>query len=165
MKCEEARASISAFLDMELAGVGQQAVFSHLSTCDTCRGFLTEALRVRETAEKEQIVVPEALDRRVFALTERPRVSKERSVQPSPWRRRRLSVPSSFAAGVAMAILVLAVVSGLALLRLGPWAPTGSSAAGASSTYPVVVVYQIPEEEVVAPRPDHPAAHSRHTIE
>ena len=158
MTCDDFQENASRFMDGMLDASGQARLFTHLGTCSDCRSFMASAVRVREAISKDPSTLPVGIDEEFFEqLLSRPvlREVGTRRMQPF-WRREiRFSFPLA-----AAAVLVVALASALfSLLFLRP-SPNGSAfesvfgkGEGTNGRKTVVVIYQLPEEQVITPAP------------
>lgn len=141
MNCNDIQLRISAFVDGELDGGDVPAMFSHLSGCAACQGFLSDALRLRADLRAWEVRAPgEAPDRKGFALkrVERSGGAVRRLIA------QKLEMPFAAAAGIALVLL------GISLFSVSLWL---GGAAERGRQPEVVYMLSLPQVEVHAARP------------
>lgn len=151
MKCEECQPLISIYVDEALDDPRTMEMFSHLSGCPACRGFMRGTLDIRSAiASQPRPVLPLRGRQFTFAAADAGNRSL-RSVLPgrrSIWSR-RISLPISLAASIV--IFLLAGLVGLTSL----WMNTGDRERAQvvyMTRMPVVQVYATPPANPVTPQ-------------
>jgi hypothetical protein len=114
MTCNEVQPLISAFIDAQLRSEDAASVFSHIGSCNVCRGFLQGSIRMRAMiARIPSPPVPPELDALVLDIPlaphRIPRPHRRGSLPVSLWQQ-RLRVPlPALAAGLTLFILTTAL--------------------------------------------------------
>lgn len=158
MNCDDFQENASRFMDGVLDASGQARLFAHLSTCSDCRSFLQSSVRVREAIGKDPTTLPAGIDEVFFEQLSSRHVLREMPQHrpPSLWRR-EVRFPFAIAAAAVLVVAMASVLLSLLFLRSSANGPTLESVfargAGASGRQAVVVIYQMPEEQVVTPAP------------
>jgi predicted anti-sigma-YlaC factor YlaD len=120
MTCEGYQEQVSQFIDNELEERDAPALFSHLSTCEECRGFLRTTMRLRAgLQEQAPLLAPNHLDEKVMgARPASKRFAPDRvaipGVTPTIVWKRRISLPVP----VAAVVIVLLMLGSIALSSL-----------------------------------------------
>jgi anti-sigma factor RsiW len=158
MNCDDHQENASRFMDGELEASEQAGLFAHLSSCPECRSFLATSVRAREVMRKSPASLPEGIDDELFErLSNHPLLRPAiHDRPPSFWHREIiLSYP------LAAAALILVVLASLLFSLLSVRTNSGSNrletilGRGQAGRQTVVVVYQLPEEQVIVPAPTH----------
>jgi len=152
MTCDDFQEDASQFMDGRLDASGQVRLFAHLSTCSDCRSFLASSVRVREVVSNDPAVLPAGIDEELFErLSGHPvlRAISHNSLQPF-WRRDvLLSFP--LAAAALLLIVLASVLFSFLFMKSGAGTSGLETILGkgqANGRQTVVVVYQLPEEQV-----------------
>jgi anti-sigma factor RsiW len=134
MTCREIQTALSAYIDGELPEEAAAGMFAHLSTCTACREFLTDVLRVRAALHLPSVLTPNLpVDRG--------------HVPRGPLRRlvaQRLEIPFAAAAGIALVLLSISLLSLSLWLHAPPERPPQRE---------VVYMLSLPPVEVHAVKP------------
>jgi hypothetical protein len=158
MNCETFQENASRFMDGLLDASGQAALFAHLSSCADCRSFLASSVRTREVIRKDTVALPEGLDEELFEQLSGGRVFRLASHgTPEPFWRREIRFSYPLAAAAVLVVALASVLFSLLLFRSGGAGPTFESVfrrdEGTQGRQTVVVIYQLPEEQVVTTAP------------
>jgi anti-sigma factor RsiW len=147
MKCDDVQPRISVYVDEALSDAESAEVFSHLSGCSECRGFLRSTLDIRNAiAGSPKPRAPQS--GRILAFAAVGVRGQGVPARPSTGRKawsRRLSLPLPAAA--AIGALLLASLAGLASL----WLESGAREEAARAQ--VLNMTRMPVVEIYAPRP------------
>jgi anti-sigma factor RsiW len=164
MGCDVFQEDASSFMDGMLGASGQAALFAHLSTCTDCRSMLSTSVRVREVLRKDSTMFPEGLDEAVFERMAEYRAHKTRDLRPGDdqrtrkffWRR-EIHLPLPLAAAALLLLILGSMLFSTLLFRLSTGGTTLESVLdktqAAYGRQAVVVIYQLPEEQVIRPAP------------
>jgi len=110
---------INLYDDNELADKASVELFTHLSTCETCREFMKAAMLVRSHITSQALAeVPTSLDHRVLAGVRReptPMGEKKRWFEPVWFT--RISIPLPAAASIIFLVIVGSLLFSPLLLR------------------------------------------------
>jgi predicted anti-sigma-YlaC factor YlaD len=102
MNCEERQLAISTMIDNECPEAELQEVFTHLSTCASCRRFYREAMELRTRLHRERMpAVSSSLDARVLGHAQEPKI-----LQLPLWLTSRVAVPAPLAAAALLLIIL-----------------------------------------------------------
>lgn len=104
--------ALSLYVDGELALEAQPALFTHLSSCVSCRKTLAAVLEFRRLSRREAVAVPPAVDDAIMGRLAQRKATRERIDRVAErrplWQAR---MPVSFRAAVAAVLFVF--VAGL----------------------------------------------------
>jgi hypothetical protein len=158
MTCDDFQEDASRFMDRMLDASGQVRLFAHLSSCSDCRAFLASSVRVRELISKDPSSLPAGIDKEFFEqLSSRHSLREATPNRPQPiWRR---EVVLSFPLAIAATLLVIltSVLFSLQFAKTSAGSSTLQTVLDRTQAGPgkqtVVVVYQLPEEQVVTAPP------------
>ncbi len=158
MNCDAFQEYASRFVDGVLDAAGQSALFAHLSSCVECRSFLATSVRTREVMQKDAVSLPEGLDKALFErLAGLHAVASAGRVRQEPLWRREVRFSFPLAAAAVLIVALASVLFSLLLLRSSANGPAFESVlrrgAGTNGRQAVVVIYQLPEEQVITPAP------------
>jgi hypothetical protein len=158
MNCTDFQEHASRFIDGKLEARGQIQLFVHLSGCTDCRSFLATAVRVRELIQKDPATLPPGLDEELFE-----RLSGRHVPESSPSDKLRrfyqhgVTVSYPLAAAALLLVVLASLLFSIMFMRTNSGDGTLQSVLGTepggAGRQTVVVVYQLPEEQVVTMPP------------
>lgn len=154
MNCDLFQENASRFMDGLLDASDQAALFAHLSTCPDCRSFLSASVRVREVVRNDAVALPPGIDEAFFEqLLSRHATGADSRRRPETFWRRDVLLSVPLAAAALLLVVLASVLFSLLFLKTGAGGPAfetvfgeGQASAGRQT---IVVVYQLPEEQVV----------------
>ena len=149
MKCDDFQPWISIYVDEALSDMQTVELFSHLSGCPECRGFMRSTLDIRNViaaAPKPRAPFPDSGFAFASADLRNRGLRATSRLRRSLWSR-NVSLPISAAATAA--IVLLASLVGLASL----WIQTGNR--DQSQREQALYMARMPVVEVYAPRAAH----------
>ncbi len=158
MTCDDFQENASRFMDRRLDASGQSRLFEHLSTCSECRSFLESSVRVREAVSKDPTTLPTGIDEEFFEqLSSRHVVREMTQHRPQSFWHRELRFSFPLAAAAVLVVALASVLFSVLFLRSSANEPALESvlgrSAGINGRQAVVVIYQLPEEQVITPAP------------
>jgi anti-sigma factor RsiW len=157
MNCERYQEDASQFMDGLLEASEQARLFAHLSSCSDCRSFLASSVRVREVIGKDPATLPAGVDELFFEqLSSRPAVHAAGHRRQQAFWRREVLLSYPLAAAALLLVVLASVLFSLLFMRSGGRTNGLETVLGGSRTdghRTVVVVYQLPEEQVVSVPP------------
>lgn len=109
MTHDEYQEQISQLIDGELEGKQQPALFTHLSACRECQGFLNSTIYLRSTIATCTMPVPQSLDLKMQSSLLTPLVY-QLNTRPVAFR-------LALAASIAFILLMGSLLFGTQLLR------------------------------------------------
>ena len=119
MNCVEYEEQVSALIDNELVDQESEVLFTHLSTCETCRATLRSELELRASL-KEDVppLAPKELDVKILNTVSKVdrQLGAQTVMRKAVWQR-RVSMPWPLAAAIAGLFLI----GGLAATSV--WSP------------------------------------------
>jgi anti-sigma factor RsiW len=82
MNCEQYQENISQLIDGELDSVAESNLFQHMSTCEACRVFFKNLLKLNhELTSARSIQVPASLNQRILTMN----LSRATPMRRMPW--------------------------------------------------------------------------------
>ncbi len=155
MNCDDFQEHASRFIDGMLNASDQAALFEHLSDCSGCRSFLSSSVRVREVIEHDHVDVPTELDEKIFErLSGRPNLFPAAQDRKRSLWRREVVLSFPLAAAALLLVILASVLISLVSVRTGSAGINGLETVlgkkPVAGRQTVVVVYQLPEEQVVS---------------
>lgn len=146
MQCIECQEGIGLMMDLRLSHEAQPGLYSHLAECGECREFLSSMRMVRQAALEESSRVPEQIDASILALPYRDQARHR--VGFKQWGSSPMTIHRGFVLAAGIALLVLASATTALWLRV-----MSLDTAAIPGGRTVMVVYQIPEEQVIGVKP------------
>ena len=158
MTCDDFQESASEFTDGRLDASGQARLFAHLSTCTDCRSFLASSVRVREVISKDPTTLPAGIDEEFFEQLSGQQTRRAATLNlPPPFWRREVVLSFPLAIAAALLVILTSVLISLQFTRTGAGSPVLQTILDRTQAVPgkqtIVVVYQLPEEQVVTTPP------------
>ena len=124
--CAEYEESISAYLDGELSGDGQEELMEHMASCPVCQRYFDDLVEIHAAMIPEETAIPEGFSQRIME-----QVRNTPQDQPQP--RKVVSFPRWKQWTALAACCALAVLGAVSLQRLGS-GPSGQQLSIASYT-------------------------------
>ncbi len=154
MNCDDFQEDASQFMDGMLDASGQARLFTHLSSCAECRSFLASSVRVREVISKDPSTLPAGIDEEFFEQLSSHQVLQSESHQgPQSFWRREVLLSYPLAAAALLLVALASVLVSLLFLKSSTGSTAFETVLGkgqpAAGRQTVIVVYQLPEEQVV----------------
>jgi len=157
MNCDEFQENASRFMDGKLEAGDQARLFAHLSSCTDCRSFLASSVRVREVIRKDPATLPAGIDEELFERLSGHHVLRAVGQnRPQPFWRREVMLSFPLAAAALLLVVLASMLFSILFMRSGTGGNALEAVLGkgrAAGYQTVVVVYQLPEEQVVAMPP------------
>ena len=141
-------------MDGVLDASDQARLFAHLSSCADCRSFLASSVAVREVISKDSVALPAGIDEAIFEqLSSRLVHGAASRHHPEPIWRRHVVLSFPLAAAALLLVVLASMLFSFLFLKSNEGGPAFETVFGkvqaAAGRQTIVVVYQLPEEEVV----------------
>jgi len=154
MTCDDFQEKASRFMDGMLQASDQVLLFGHLSSCTDCRSFLASSVRAREVIRKDPATVPEGIDEDFFErLSSRHVFQTVTHTRPRPLWQREVMLSFPLAAAALLLVALASALFSVLFMKTGTGATTLETVLGreraSNGRQTVVVVYQMPEEQVI----------------
>lgn len=124
--CAEYEESISAYLDGELSGDGQEELMEHMASCPVCQRYFDDLVEIHAAMIPEETAIPEGFSQRIMEQV-------RNTPQDRPQPRKVVRFPRWKQWTALAACCALAVLGAVSLQRLGS-GPSGQQLSIASYT-------------------------------